>query len=303
MLWALGSDACLPVNAIAKKVGLSRDGIVYRIRQWENKKVLCGTRTVIDVTTFGYSIYHVFLQLKNPAREIETEIIRRLQDLPYVRALLKFSGGYDFEIALIAKNIAEFDLYLTEIIQRTENYLQGYEILAISKSFIGGTFLQSFAKGLQEKNLHNEVQQKKKIYIFDKKDLEILKIIRDDARLPLLKISSRVKISPDAVSYRLKKMEKAGTILRYVPVINYAALGYRITVLLAQISNLDCEKEKKLMGFFQANEHILWAVKSVGRYNVLAYICTQNEEDFHQTITSLRSSFPEQIQQFSSRVC
>ncbi len=300
ILRLLGENARMPLSEIAKKVGLSRDGVAYRIKGLEQQKVILGARTVIDITKLGYNAYHLLLRLTNPVKAVEDEIIQKLRELPQVRAILKFAGGYDLEIAVIAKNIEEFDLLLTKIIQKTEKYLEDYEILVVTKNLIGQTFPKQFLAGFNQ-NLYT---YKKKIVVgkdtIDARDLEIVKIIRDHAQLSLLEISAKLGMSADTVAYRLQKLKQQKTILGFVPVINYAALGYRITALVVQISNLDAEKERRLQTFLETNEHVLWAVKCVGRYNLLAYICTTQEEELHQTINALRTLFPEQIKSYHS---
>ena len=302
ILWLLGQNVRMPLSEIAKKVALSRDAVAYRIKRLEQKKVILGARTVIDTTKLGYNAYHLLLRLTNPIKEVENEIIQRLKDLPQVRAILKFAGGYDLEIAVIAKNIEEFDLLLTKIIQKTEKYLEDYEILVVTKNLIGQTFPKKFLPGFNQQSVYLSKKNTPlaKDNAADAKDLEILKLIRDNAQLSWLDISSKIKISADSVAYRLQKLKQRKIIMGYVPVINYAAVGYRITALLVQISNLDAEKEKKLRTFLETNEQVLWAVKCVGRYNLLAYICTAKEEELHQAINSLRALFPEQIKNYHS---
>jgi len=300
ILWLLGQDARMPLSMIAKKVALSRDVVAYRIKRLEQQKVILGARTVVDTTKLGYNAYHLLLRLTNPVKEVEHEIIQKLRELPQARAILKFAGGYDLEIAVIAKNIEEFDLLLTKIIQKTGRYLENYEILIVTKNLIGQTFPKQFSTGFSVKNPYSPKKNivSKKEEHTDTKDFEIIKIIRDNAQLSLLEISSKTKMSADAVAYHLKKLKELKIITRYVPVINYALIGYRITALLVQISNLDQEKERKLQTYLEMNEHILWAVKCVGKYNLLAYICTQKEEELHQAINSLRALFPERIKSY-----
>ena len=95
-------------------------------------------------------------------------------------------------------------------------------------------------------------------------------------------------------------MERVCIITRYVPVNNYAALGYAVYAVLMTVSNMTTEKEDMLFTFFNRNEHILWAVKVIGRYNVLAYVCVKKEEEYHDTINQLRMLLPEQITRLES---
>ena len=299
ILLMLSQNARTPLSKIAKVANLSRDSIKYRIQGYEKKGIIKKSRTLVDVSKLGYDSYHIFLRLNNPSQESERKLVESIKHLPYVRAILKFHGRFDFEIALIAKNIAEFDQELEEIIGKTKNYLQDYEILIITKSYRAGQFPNKFLKSIDTKSLYSKAAKKETDYHPDQKDLEIIKVMRDDAQLSLLDIGDKVKLSPDAVSYRLKKMAES-IIIAFVPVINYQSLGYNVHALLLNIAGLDKDKEKKIAEFMKTNQNILWAVKTVGRYNVLAYICTENERELQETINELRNAFPEQISHYDS---
>jgi len=77
---------------IAKKVGLSRESVRYRIKQLEEKGVIQDYKVVIDVSKLNYFNYHIFITLNNPEIDIEKELIKRMKSLPFVRAIIKFSG-------------------------------------------------------------------------------------------------------------------------------------------------------------------------------------------------------------------
>src|SRR3989344_4636641 len=294
ILIELSKNVRCPLSKISKTVGLSRDGVKYRNENFRKNKVLNGTRTLVNTTYLGYDSYHVFLKLRNPSKEIEKELIKKLQDLPYIRAILKFYGNYDFEIALIAKNNSEFDIVLTELLNKVKDYLNTYEILIITKSIIGRAFPKSFMKNIEIKKFVNEVKDKKDNYKPDKKDFSILELIRDNADLSLLEISEKTKMSSDSVSYRLKKLSE-NIILKYVPVINYHALGYSVYASLLNIGPITESKEGKISNFLRQNENVLWGVKTIGKYNVLLYICVKNNDEFQKTINEIRSLFPNEL--------
>ncbi|ARM75196.1 Lrp/AsnC family transcriptional regulator [Acidianus manzaensis] len=61
--------------------------------------------------------------------------------------------------------------------------------------------------------------------MLDDVDLKILKIIQNDAKYPLEKISQEVKLPKSTVAYRIKKMEKEGVIKGYYTHIDPSALN------------------------------------------------------------------------------
>lgn len=297
ILSILSVNARIPLTQLSKKVALSRDAISYRIKNYGKRGVIQGYRTMVDMSKLGYNADHLFIKLNNPTEEIEKGILNKLVKYPFVRAAIKFSGDYDFEIAFITKNIDDLDKVLTKIAADCSGSLQDYELLTISKTFVAETFPPSFL-GYKTKRDGKKKSNKK----IDKKDIEILKIISEDALLPIYKIAEKVRLSADAIAYRIKNMIDSGVIIKFVPVINYTSLDYNLHTILLNITGLDEEKEKILKDFLSNDKNTLWAVKTIGRFNVLIYLLVQNIEELQETILKLRGLFPKQINHYKTLI-
>lgn len=61
--------------------------------------------------------------------------------------------------------------------------------------------------------------------MLDGTDLEILELLRADARRPLADIGRRVGLSPPAVKRRIDRLEERRVILGYAAIVDHAALG------------------------------------------------------------------------------
>lgn len=297
ILSIFSSNSRMPLTQLSKKVGLSRDAVNYRIKNYEKNGVIQGYRTMVNMSKFGYKANHLFIKLNNPTKIIEQKILNKLIKYPFVRAVIKFSGNYDFEIAFVTKDIDDLDKSLTQIITDCAGSLQDYELLTISKTFVAETFPPNFSEHKLQKDYKNISSQK-----IDKKDIEILKIISEDALLPLHEIGGKVKLSADAINYRIKNMIDSGIIIKFIPVLNYTSLDYNLHTLLLNISGLDEAKEKVLKEFLSGDKNTLWAVKTIGRYNVLIYLLVKNIEDLQDTVMKLRSLFPKQINHYETLI-
>ncbi|MFH1307668.1 MAG: Lrp/AsnC family transcriptional regulator [archaeon] len=297
ILCQLAGNARLHATQIGKNVGLSRDVVSYRIKNLTDNGIIQGYRTVIDIKKMGYVPYHLFISLTKTTKDIEQKLIYRLSKFPFMRAVLKFAGKYDLELAFIARNMEDLDENLNTIIEACSKYLQDYELLSISRYHKLGAFPTSFYS-----DCHVPAQFEKKDYngdfkqlIKDKKNIQILKTIADNGNLELYKIADKCKLSPDAVNYRMKKMIESGLITKFVPVINYSALSYNIYAILLNIQGLIKEKEKLLLNCLNEDNNILWAVKTVGKYNVLLYVCVKNADEVHNTLKNIRNTFSADI--------
>jgi DNA-binding Lrp family transcriptional regulator len=65
----------------------------------------------------------------------------------------------------------------------------------------------------------------------DQKDLAILKLLQQNARITVKEISEKVNLSTTPVFERIKWMEETGVIKQYATIINPAAVGKSLTVI------------------------------------------------------------------------
>jgi Lrp/AsnC family transcriptional regulator, regulator for asnA, asnC and gidA len=251
--------------------------------------VVQGYLAIIDGTKLGYETYHIFIKLDTPNKIAKKELIEKIKTYPFIKAIIEYSGKYDLEISVISKDILSLDGIITKIYGDLSNFLRDMQVLIISKPYESRIFPKSFL-------LLNKTPSTKKVnYKVDQKDLRILQLISSNANIPLYKISNALNIPADTISYRLNRMEKSEVIKKYIPIINFAALGYTVYVLLMKINNLNPSREKTLHQFLKENKNILWAVKTIGSYNLLAYICVKESEQFHETLIQLKELFSENI--------
>jgi len=297
ILSMLAENSRLPASYISRKVGLSRDAVSYRIRVLSEKGVIQGYKSVIDVGKFGYDAYHVFIQLREPSPEVETKIISKLKELFFIRAILKFSGKYDLELAIIARGLKEFEKHLGIVLSECSEHLNDYEIAAITKSYVQRTLPRSFLEEKEEKIPKPGSDEMPKL---DEKDKKIIRIVSNNANLPLYSIAEKTGLSADAVNYRLKKLVQSGVITRFIIALNYAALSYDVYMILLSMPSISEENEPKLRQILKTDKNILWAVKTVGRYNLILYVCANDSDRLHETLTTLRVNFASEIKNYET---
>ena len=299
ILFALAQNCRTPATQIAKQAGLSRDAVRYRIARLEKAGVIQGYRTVIDMALFGYTSVHLLLQLNQPTPEAEQKLVATFQSYPFCRAIIKFNGKYDFELAIVAKSITELDTIVTRIISDCGHFLQHYDLLFITKPFVGKIFPDSFLKSPAEKKPTHKPAVSPEL---DAQDHKLLAIIADHADLPLHHIGQKLGLSADAAKYRMRKLLAAGVIKGFVPVINYDVLGYNVYAILLNIAGLTPQREATLAQFVSTNKDVLWGVKTVGKYNVLLYICTSEPDTLIKTTTALRNYFTEAVRDYETLI-
>jgi DNA-binding Lrp family transcriptional regulator len=72
---------------------------------------------------------------------------------------------------------------------------------------------------------------KEEMPVLDQKDLEILKLLQQNARMTIKEISEKVHLSTTPVHERIKRMEESGVIQQYVTLLNASKIGKGLMVI------------------------------------------------------------------------
>ena len=126
----------------------------------------------------------------------------------------------------------------------------------------------------------------------DKRDKRILTLLSHDARMPLTQIAKQVRLSRDAVDYRIKRMEKEGIILQFFPNLDFERLGYFVFHIFFLIDELDAGEQKKFLAFLKKHPHIYTIIEYSDRWDLEVTILARNLLEFDRIMLEITSSFP-----------
>lgn len=65
----------------------------------------------------------------------------------------------------------------------------------------------------------------------DEKDLAILRLLQEDAKITVREISAKIHLSPTPVHERIKRMEEEGVITKYVALVDHSKIGKGLMVI------------------------------------------------------------------------
>lgn len=286
LLTLLAAYARLPHTQIAKKIGLSKDTIKYRIQRLTDAGIIQGSLAVIDTACLGFQNYHLILKLCATKKTERYAFIKTLQVYPFTKSIIEASGKYDFEIVIAARNASELDSFVTKLLTDAGTLIQEYHVLILSKTLVSRALPKEFHTSPEKTHLPTI----NKLHL-DETDIKILAMISKDARLPFYSIGNTLGLSGEVIHYRIKKMITQGIINGYRTLFNYAGLGYTFYIIPLRIQSLDRKKEGTLRHMLSDNPHVIWSAKTIGYYNILLYLCIKKSSDLHDTIISLKEQF------------
>lgn len=129
----------------------------------------------------------------------------------------------------------------------------------------------------------------------DAKDDQLLALLAQNAREPLASLAKKLKLSPDAVAYRVKRLEKENVILRFYANLNFEILGFYLFHVFFLLDELD--KNSRTSFFVALREHP--NVRSVLEYNdrwdIEVVLMARSLREFDEIILDLATQFPKAV--------
>jgi len=122
-------------------------------------------------------------------------------------------------------------------------------------------------------------------HTIDRIDEEIIKLMQENARIPLKSIAEKVFLSSPAVSSRIEFLEKEGIILGYQAQVNPAFFDYRIKAFI----NLEVEpnQKKDFYPYIKSCPNVIECNCVTGDYAMLIEVLFPNTVDLDQFIGQL----------------
>ncbi len=276
-------DSRMPVNRLAKKVGVSREVANYRINRLIKEKIILNFYTIIDTEKLGFLRYTCFLQLKGISRDKEKTIIDALTKHPFITYMAPVIGKWNLVLDILAKDRTHLEKIIKEIKDNVNPYLDNYLIINT------GTEQEMFPTkllGINKKLIFNKKNKSIKI---DKTDLKILQALSKNSRAEYKDLSKKVNLSANAIKYRINNLKESGIILGYTISIDMRKLGYEWYNLQLKLN----EDDSKLKEFLRQYKKIIYFYKYIGHENwdIDVGIIVKNSLDLREFILELREKF------------
>lgn len=289
LITELDFNARATYNELGKKIGLSKQGVEYKLNVLMEKKVILGFYPVINVPKLGYNYFRFAFSFRNVTEKIEDEIIEYLKAQKEIFWIFTFQGVYDVGFAVWSKSILEFQKTINKLMSKYGKYVKNKnESIPTDVIHYQNRFL---LKEPRTKEIHiQETLVKSQIDDIDKK---ILKELCENARKPLVEIANTIDSSAKVVSYRVKKLEKEKIIEGYRPIINYSILGYTYYKLWVSINYESLKEINKLYDYIKCNTSVIYVVKGIGFPEDLDFeIVVKDNAELYELIKDLKQKFP-----------
>lgn len=296
ILFELSLNARLSITKLAKKVGLSKQVVSYRLGLLEKNKIILGYHAITNVYLLGKTHYRVFIKYQNMSSEKEEEFMDYLLKKPEIVWIAYLDGELDAAFLVWADNIMEFEKVYDEINQKFGAYFQEKHFSIATKiEYLKYKFLanrnDSFSLVFGNCFAQNKL---------DNLDGKILNILNRNCRETLVNIAAECNSSPKVISTRIARLKKNKIIVGFNIKINHNRLGYTHRKVLLKLNDNSKEKINELSKYLKNQKSVIFLVKPIGDYDFEFELITESNDEFHRTIKDLRSNFADNIKNYST---
>ncbi len=295
ILFELEKNARSSLPQIARKAGLSKEAIFHRLKNYENRGIIKRYVTNINVYRLGYSYYPLLLKFKDTTPEIEKEILDFLKSNRYMAWMTTCEGNWDINLTLFAKNNQDLDLFLNDFLSKYSRYVAEKEIFITTDMYY---FKHNFELNKTTFTVVRTVGEKS--VILEELDLHLLKLLAENARMPLVEIASELGTSAKVVVYHINRLEKQKIITGSNILVDFSKLGYKFYKVWFGLQEMNPSQWKKLLTFLHSIPNLVWATKLIGKYDLSIEMEVKDVVEFRQILNSLKKEFSANIKSHES---
>jgi len=257
LLYELNSNCRQTFTALGKKLRVSKQVVAYRISQLEEKNIIRSYHALIDWRKLGYNAIRIYLKWHNIDPSVEQDIYEEIRNDPFFMWTAKFEGDFDIGFYLWVESIPDFSQKWFSFLDKYAKYILKQEI------YESVTMVHYPMKVLSTEIIYEEkVIGYGKKQDYDNVDYEILKCVTRNAQISLVELGKVISLTPKAVLYRLKKMEKNGIILGYNAFLDTEQLGYQFYKIDFYLN--DTTQLKEMFEFAKQHKNIVYRMRTIG---------------------------------------
>ncbi len=298
ILYELDINCRQSASQIGKKLKTAKETVNYRIKRLEQRGIIGGYITEINMAKVGFTTYKVYYQFQYLDEKSEKRLIRYLTTHPKVFWVARTNGRWDMLTMILARDSVEFYNILGEIINRfhrnilTKAFLINVEVFVFRKEYLlpfGHEFhpTKMYAGKIVENRL-------------DELDKSLLKLIAKNSRLSTVEIAKRLDATPKRVIYRLKELQEKKIITTFRVLVDLKKIGYSFFKTFMYLHNITKERRDAFNEYCRQKENIVYISNVAGPWDAELEIEVESDEKFNEIMWDIRNKFSDIIRNVES---
>jgi len=283
ILIELDKNCRRPLTQLSKKVRKSRQAVEYRINQLIKKGVITGFKVNINPHKLGFKLCKMYLQLKNKIEDKE-----KLKDFllknPKVNWVGECDGNWDLIFSLFVKTDYEFFIFRNEILSKFDKIIinEKSDIIIDIQQYQKMYFTNEIKPPVL---LAGEIIENK----LDETDKKVISELVKNARVSIVNIADKLKITPIIVRTRMKKFETKGIINQFRIDIDLKKIGLELYKTIIHLQRYSKEDERKFLESVNKISNIQYFIRNLTQIEL--ELVAKNYQEYNEIINKIKREF------------
>lgn len=288
ILAELDMGARQPLSSIAKKAGLSREVVNYRIRQLEKSGVIQGYYTVLDTAKLGLIYCRMLFKYRKMPAEKQEELFAFCANHRSISWIIIGEGKWDIVLVVLADSLSEIELAYGELNNRFGQHFQNQQV---SIAFRMHEFKHNYLYAKPDLDRELVVGIGGKAEGLDGTDYEIVSLLSENARISLVEIAKKLKSTPKVAGYRIKRLMDEKVVLGFRAMINARLLGYDHYKVFLTLHDFGERNSSRVMGFLKQHPSVIYVTDPMGPFTLEFEVMVKNANELHGIMQQFKQQF------------
>lgn len=270
LLYELSLDPRANISELARKAKMSRDQVSDRIKKFELAGLILRINALVPFGRFG--TFHFLFRIKLKASLIsdQNKILKCLTANPNVTWVARLSGTFDMAYVMRCSDPYQAATFRDSLLKDFYNFISKLEFsVCVETELLSREYL--VGKKSRKKSPGRKGIEYKALRELDFKILELLSVNGriSDAEIARKLIEDKYvsTITREAISYRIRNLERDGWIEGYFLVLNPGLRNIYYCKIRLKFSYVSLEKVDNLLKYCRSYPGITCILKLLGRWD------------------------------------
>ncbi|MFH0700843.1 MAG: Lrp/AsnC family transcriptional regulator [Candidatus Woesearchaeota archaeon] len=287
LLSELDSNSRQPIQQIAKKIGLSKDAINYRINKLMESGIIKSFNAVVNSGKLGYYGARLLIKFYHLSPQKEKEIIDYLLSNHHLKWMVSVEGKWDLNIWFLYKFIQELNQFYNDFLSLYRDFIEEKNFSLYSQiDYYSRDYLHHTQK--RDKIIAYSLDKEE---VVDSSDQLILGELTKNSRTTILELSRKAQVTPKTIIKKIRALENRKIITGYKTEFDLEKLGFQYYKVHLTLANSTSPQIKQLQGFLHQHPNFIYEDFVLGGYDLEFEMQFKDSKELRAFIDQIREKF------------
>jgi len=295
VLFFYSERARMRLKDMAQELQKTSPRLKYTIAVLEQMGLLYAPYSIFDYSYFGQIVFRVYFKGGYVAEKDKADILKKLEENPFVISIYELTGEYDLAVEMAAPNPSRFNKEIKKITESIPT-LNNYKIiLNVVTRIYPRSYLTKKSHAIPDIIVGGD----RNVEQFKPDELKVMRWLLENPKIRFSALAKVTQLNIKTVMGISKNLQKRKVIKGFKYNIDTYKLNINKFRLFLNLHNLSQEREEKLMNYLLETNEIVQMNRTVGDWDLEVDIEAMEKSRIRALILQLREEFKDLIQTFN----